>query len=84
MAARSLVSRDLATGLRYTPTHWTQTGEIPSPDGCRWCGISERSHGQSWAASKKWHSYAPPTAAQRLARMKARRARRTAAAGGDR
>lgn len=55
--------------------------EAPSPDGCRWCGVAQRSHGQRWAASKEWHSYTSPTVAQRLARMKARRARRTA--GGE-
>lgn len=79
MTAASLVTRDPATGLRCTPTFWTQTGTIPTPDGCRWCGHERRSHGQLWKPSVGFHKWAEPTDAQRLARMKARRAARIAA-----
>lgn len=78
MAESSLVTRDPATGLRYTPTHWTHTGKIPTPDGCRWCGHERRSHGRMWKPSVGWHKWATPTDAQRLKRMKARRTARIA------
>lgn len=75
MSTTNLVTRDPGTGLRYSPTYWTKTGEIPSPDGCRWCGHRQRGHLQMWRASVHWHAWAQPTGAQRLARMKARRSR---------
>lgn len=77
MVAQNLVTRDLATGLRYTPTMWTQTGQSPSPDGCRWCGHERRGHATAWKPSAGMHKWVAPTSAQRLARMKARRAQRT-------
>jgi hypothetical protein len=75
VSTTSLVTRDPVTGLRYTPTHWTNTGEIPTPDGCRWCGIPQYGHLRRYRDSVGWHQWAQPTVAQRLARMKARRAR---------
>lgn len=78
MTATSLVTRDPSTGLRYSPTHWTNTGEIPDPDGCRWCGHEQRSHAQLWKPSVGWHQWTQPTGEQRLARMRARRAQRLA------
>jgi hypothetical protein len=77
MAAQNLVTRDPATGLRCTPTTWTQTGQPPPPDGCRWCGHERRGHATAWKPSVGMHKWAAPTGAQRLARMKARRAQRT-------
>jgi hypothetical protein len=74
MPESSLVTRDPATGLRCTPTRWTHTGEIPTPDGCRWCGEGRRGHGRMWKPPVGWHKWTAPTDAQRLARMKARRA----------
>jgi hypothetical protein len=74
-----LVTRNPATGMRCTPSHWTQSGQIPTPDGCRWCGHDRRGHAQSWKPSAGWHKWTAPTDAQRLARMKARRAARNAA-----
>ncbi|MFJ7998970.1 hypothetical protein ACIQ7D_17740 [Streptomyces sp. NPDC096310] len=47
---------------------------LPSPFGCRWCGIARRSHGRQWIASQGWHAWEQPTNAQILARMRARRA----------
>lgn len=47
----------------------------PAPNGCRWCGREERSHGLEWAASVRYHNWSAPTAAQRRARMVARRVR---------
>jgi hypothetical protein len=67
-----LVTRDPATGMRYNPTHWTETGETPNPNGCRWCGHDRRLHCQMWRASARWHKWTEPTNAQRLARMRAR------------
>jgi hypothetical protein len=74
----TLVTIDQATGLRYSPTHWTKTGETPTPDGCRWCGIPQYGHYLRYRASASWHQWTKPTDAQRLARMKARRAQRLA------
>lgn len=48
------------------------------PSACRWDGVPEREHAQQWVAPSKggpgWHRYVPPTDAQILARMRARRA----------
>jgi hypothetical protein len=45
------------------------------PNGCAWCGLSQRDHqaGQRWKPPIGWHDWTPPSDAQRLARMKARR-----------
>ncbi|TFD77852.1 hypothetical protein E3T53_11150 [Cryobacterium psychrophilum] len=45
---------------------------LPTPNGCRWCGLDARSHGISHARSTKFHTWANPTTAQRKARMRAR------------
>ncbi|WP_327335868.1 hypothetical protein OG384_04340 [Streptomyces sp. NBC_01324] len=44
----------------------------PNPDGCRWCGYGNP-HGWQYLPGKGGHQWEPPTNAQRLARMKARR-----------
>lgn len=49
----------------------------PNPDGCRWCGY-DNPHGWQYLPGKSGHQWEPPTNAQRLARMKARRAARKA------
>ncbi len=46
---------------------------LPEPNACRHCGIGEREHYQRWTAEARWHGWAAPTDAQRLARMLARR-----------
>ena len=48
---------------------------IPSPSGCRWCGVEERQHMQRWKPPVGWHRWEPPTLEQRKERMLARRAR---------
>ncbi|PBC71553.1 hypothetical protein BX265_6163 [Streptomyces sp. TLI_235] len=48
-----------------------------TPSGCQHCGIPERQHYQQWKPPVGWHQWEPPTDAQTLARMKARRAART-------
>ncbi|MEU1434037.1 hypothetical protein ABZ438_08050 [Streptomyces sp. NPDC005786] len=50
--------------------------QAPSPDGCRWCGFANP-HGLQYLPGKGGHQWEPPTDAQRLARMRARRAART-------
>ncbi|AXE26392.1 hypothetical protein C0216_25645 [Streptomyces globosus] len=55
---------------------------IPTPNGCRWCGDAQENHGNQWVLSVGLHSWEPPTAAQRLKRMKARRAERSAVDAG--
>ncbi len=52
-------------------------GHPPVPSGCRWCGLSNP-HWQYWRPGKGYHQYEPPTQAQILARMRARRAARPA------
>lgn len=56
----------VSTRLRHTST--------PEPSGCRWCGTGERQHASRFAPSVGQHLFGPPTAAQRLARMRTRRA----------
>ena len=73
----TLVTRDPTTGLRRNGIRY-RDGNPPIPSGCRWCGISERYHGQRWVPSHSWHKWEQPTPAQILARMKARRAARPA------
>lgn len=48
----------------------------PEPSGCRWCGIGEGEHASRFAPSVGQHRFHPPTPAQRLARMHARRTAR--------
>jgi hypothetical protein len=44
-----------------------------TPSGCRWCGVAHRDHMQRWTKTAGWHHWDPPTNAQILARMLARR-----------
>lgn len=46
----------------------------PEPSACRWCGIPAREHGRQYLPPVGWHQHTPPTTAQILDRMKARRA----------
>ncbi|MFD7855204.1 hypothetical protein ACFV6B_13085 [Streptomyces microflavus] len=48
----------------------------PDPDGCRWCGVKASRHGRRYVSSQGMHAWEQPTNAQRLARMRARRANR--------
>ena len=49
----------------------------PNPSGCRWCGTDERAHASSYVRSAGLHLWTPPTAVQRLDRMRARASART-------
>ena len=44
----------------------------PSPMGCRWCGVTQREHGQRWVPGRKVHGWVEPTRPQIEARMRAR------------
>jgi hypothetical protein len=50
-------------------------GATPTPNGCRWCGIGERTHpfGPTWLPGRGFHGWEQPTQAQIKARMVARR-----------
>lgn len=50
----------------------------PAPYGCRWCGEPRRGHGRQYVPSTGWHPWEQPTSKQILARMRARRTRRSA------
>ena len=52
---------------------------LPDPNACRWCALPRRGHFQQREKSVGWHRFIEPTDRQRLERMKARRAARTAA-----
>jgi hypothetical protein len=52
--------------------------DLPTPDGCRWCGDEQGHHGAQWVASVGLHAWEAPTREQRLKRMKVRRAARQA------
>lgn len=43
----------------------------PMPEGCRWCGVMFKEHGQQWVKSKKWHEWEAPTDTQITARVRA-------------
>ncbi len=47
--------------------------QAPTPDGCAYCGVEQRSHGRWYVAGYGEHTYCAPTAKVRLARMRARR-----------
>lgn len=65
-AAASAAAPPLLTRVRHKST--------PEPGGCRWCGTAERQHASRFARSVGQHLFDAPTPAQRLARMRARRA----------
>lgn len=44
-----------------------------TPNACGRCGVPQGNHGTRWHPDAGMHPYQPPTDAQRLARMKARR-----------
>lgn len=48
------------------------------PNGCSACGVTARHHGRRYHPTVGQHSYTAPSDAQRLERMKARRAARSA------
>lgn len=62
------VAPALRTEVRHT--------SAPEPGGCRWCGTAQRQHASRFAPSVGQHVFDAPTAAQRLARMRARRTSR--------
>lgn len=64
--------RDPATGMLHGHIRWPH-GTAPTPSGCRWCGYAEYGHAQMWLPGRGFHRWAPPTQAQILARMRARR-----------
>lgn len=48
----------------------------PTPMACRWCGIPEREHAQSWVKGHGYHSWVQPTRKQINARLAVKLARR--------
>ena len=46
---------------------------LPTPNGCRWCGIAKAEHYRQWKLPAGWHVWADPTDEQRKERMLARR-----------
>lgn len=46
---------------------------IPAPNACRWCAAPPDEHGDAHSDEVGWHQWTPPTDAQRLDRMLARR-----------
>ncbi|MFI9463824.1 hypothetical protein [Streptomyces xiamenensis] len=71
----SLHHTDPASGLRHGHIRHPD-GQPPTPQGCRWCGTPQQHHGRRWSDSHGVHAWEPLTAAQVLARMRARRAAR--------
>ncbi|MFJ7990274.1 hypothetical protein [Streptomyces sp. NPDC096351] len=68
--------RNPETGMLHGHIYYPD-GHPPVPSGCRWCGLSG-THWQFWRPGKGYHQYEPPTQAQILARMRARRKARLA------
>lgn len=48
-------------------------GQLPTPNGCRWCGLPLAGHYRQWKPPVGWHGWTPPTDQQRKQRMRARR-----------
>ncbi|GAA2410866.1 hypothetical protein GCM10010404_80950 [Nonomuraea africana] len=55
-----------------------QDAPLPTPSGCRHCGLEKRDHMGRWKSGAGWHGWVEPTDEQRKARMLDRRARRAA------
>lgn len=74
--------QDCGCGCQLTPQQWQAEYENQlaltdlHPNGCTHCGGPERGHGQLWLRSTGWHNWEAPSDAQRLFRMKQRRAAR--------
>lgn len=69
-------------GLRGPLGGWTEAAvneQIPEPNACGLCNLPQRGHFQRWMDAAGWHGHTQPTDRQRLERMQARRAARTAA-----
>ena len=53
---------------------------MPSPSGCRYCGVDQRDHMQRWTPPSKggpgWHQWTAPTQEQIKTRMITRRTTR--------
>lgn len=41
-----------------------------TPSACRWCGVEQRSHAQTWIAGRGWHGFEEPTREQIAARLR--------------
>ncbi len=42
------------------------------PEGCHYCGVERRDHGQRWTAGVSWHAWVETTKVQIAARLRAR------------
>lgn len=42
-------------------------------NGCHWCGIVDRDHGNLWTFGRGWHRWEAPTDAIRLGRLRLQR-----------
>jgi hypothetical protein len=56
------------------PRHWTVGID---PNACQHCGVPQQRHFRRWTEDVGRHGWTEPTDAQRLARMRARRADHT-------
>lgn len=71
-AGRGFWFRNVETGLLYGHVRYPD-GQPPTPYGCRWCGDERHHHGRQYLRGRGGHGWEPPTDAQILARMRARR-----------
>ncbi|MER7835290.1 hypothetical protein ABTY98_05105 [Streptomyces sp. NPDC096040] len=78
-----MITRHPSTRCQTCGLHHGQVrhpdGTPPTPYGCRWCGIDPAEHRARRTAAAGLHTWARPTRAQILARMRARRAARAEA-----
>jgi hypothetical protein len=81
-AARAEVARLTEIVGQPAAVTFPKVDAMPDPDGCALCGIEKRSHYTRYWPSPGPHRWTPPTDAQRLERMQARRVARGAATGG--
>jgi hypothetical protein len=78
-----MIAKHPSTRCRTCGLHHGQVrhpdGTPPAPYGCRWCGIDHAEHRARRTTAAGLHTWARPTNAQILARMRARRTARTQA-----
>jgi len=73
--SRELHAERFRAKRRLSRTPYPRT--LPTPDSCRHCDEPERIHGNQWTPNVGLHLWEAPTQAQRLERMRQRRAERT-------
>lgn len=65
---------DSTWSIRLTAADLAALRPAAEPNACRHCNIPQQRHYSQWSKKVGWHTHVQPTDAQRLTRMRARRA----------